>query len=299
MFKFNYSEYDLSTRSLELISIKDEFEASNYIMQNKMEPLSSINYIVSMNSIKKINYEDEEGVSQLVVGTEGKCIFIVDGSDTKILKKFQLSGIPSAISCYGAYDTDYRVHIACRNEIIYTLRNGEIITTIIQVSSKIVNILRLEKSLYVICMNSFFHSYNPTGNKNFSIKQPSEIYCLEECNMKKTRGFKAILLGLKNTEIRLYNDKLLINVITIPETIFGMKFGKLGKSDETLVVCSDKGSIYIKQLEKGVNLEGISHKKINYGGEESTLNIPKKTTMFLDLMEREKEYYKSKKNIIT
>lgn len=253
------------------------------------------NFITSMTSIKKLNPEDEDSVSQLVVGTEGKNIFIIDGSESKIIKKYKLNGTPNSISCYGAYDTDYRIHIACRNEIIYTIRNGEIIKSIIQVSSKIISIERLEKGLYVACMNSYFHCYNPTGKKLLSVKQPSEIYCMELCevnrNSKKT---KLLLIGLRNNDIRLYDDKTLISVITIPETILGIKFGKIGKLEESLFVVSEKGSIYIKQLDKNVNVDSLTYKKIGGINEENTLNIPKKTTMFLELMEREKEYYISK-----
>jgi len=282
----------LSPRSLELLSFKDEFAIKNYILENQMEPLVVSNYITCMSSIKKINPDDEESISQLVVGTEGKNIFLIDGSECKIINKYKINGIPSAISCHGSYDSEYRIYIACRNEIIYTLKNGEVLKSIYQVSSKIINLVRLEKGLYVSCMNSYYHCYSATGKKVFSIKQPSEIYSMEICNMMKSRKMKGVMLGLKNSEVRFYNDKQLLTAVSIPETIFGIRFGKLGKNEDTLIVVSDKGSIYVKQLEKSVNFDGSTYKKVGGGGEESTLNIPKKTTMFLDLMEREKEYYK-------
>lgn len=247
-----------------------------------------------MNVIKKINADDDEGITLLVVGTEGRNIFIIDGGECKIINKFKLAGMPSSICCHGAYDTDFRIYVACRNEIIYIIRNNEVQKTIIQVSSKIINMERLEKALYVACMSSYYHAYNPSGTKVFSIKQPAEIYSLELCDLKQTRKIKLILLGLRNNEIRLYNDRVLLNSIVIQEVILGLKFGRLGKTDENMIIVTDKGSIYIKQLDKAVSIDGMAYKKVNFGMEESTLNIPKKTTMFLDLMEREKEYYKSK-----
>ena len=287
-------EIQLTTRSLELLSFNDEFSQSNYIFENKMESLVMYNYIVCMTTIKKINEDQAEGVDYLIVGTEGKYVFVINGSEMKISTKFKIDGIPNAISAYGAFETDYRIYISCRNEIIYSIRNGEIQKTFLQVSSKILNLIRLEKALYVACMNSYFHSYNVTGKKVFSVKQPSEIFTFEKANLKQTRKLQLLLLGLRNGEVRLYNDKVLIGVCSIPETIFGMKFGKLGKLDECLVLLSDKGSIYVKSLEKSINLETLSYKKQFLEADETSLNVPKKTTLFLELMEREKEYYKSK-----
>ena len=286
----------LTTRSTELLSLKDEFQMRQYITENCLQPIVMAQHITTMGMIKKYNPEEDDTPSQIIIGTEAKVVFIIDGSECKILTKHKVDGIPNAICSFGSYDADYLIYVACRNEIIYVIKNGSVSDTIIQVSSKIVNMFRFEKGLYVACMNSYYHNYSTNGKKLFSFKQPSEIYCLEPCDLYKIRKFRGILLGLKNSEIRLYNDRILVGVISIPEVIFGIKFGKIGKINECLVIVSEKGSIYLKQLEKNVNLDTTSFKKVVLGLEENTLKIPKKTTTFLELMEREKEFYKGMYN---
>lgn len=244
-----------------------------------------------MEVINKFNTQEVETPSNLVIGTEGGNIFVIDGNGSKIIYKNKLASIPTAIATYGAYEADYRVHIACRNEQIYTIRNGELMSTCMQISSRIINIQRLDKGIYLATTNNYFNCYSPDGKKSFSLKMPSEVYCVEQCKIV-AKKFTGILLGLKNSEVRLYNDKVLVSLITIPETIMGLKFGKLGKIDDVLVVVSNKGSIYLKSLDKNVYLDSTSYKKSSDNVEEGSLNIPKKTTLYLDLIEREKENYR-------
>lgn len=247
-----------------------------------------------MSTIKKFG-EEIESPSNLVVGTEGGNVFVIETITSKITSKFKLPNVPTCMSTYGSFDTDYRIHAACRNEIIYTIRNGEIaLNTAIQVSSRVISMHRYERGIYLATFNNYYQSYSVNGKRLFSIKEPAEIFSVESCESRTSRGFKGVLLALKNREIRLYNDKILVNILILPENIMGLKFGRFGKQEDMLVVVSDKGSVYLKVLDKSIHLDTTSYKKPYSVADEGSLNIPKKTTLYLDLMEREKEMFRSK-----
>ena len=111
-------------------------------------------------------------------------------------------------------------------------------------------------------MDNHMHSYHPQGKKNFSIKMPCQITCIELMDCKKSKNFKGIFVALKNSELRLYNEKILLNILKlqvkyffIKEPIFGIKFGKFGREEESLVLITESGSLMIKVLQRNVNLD--------------------------------------------
>jgi Bardet-Biedl syndrome 1 protein len=106
---------------------------------------------------------------------------------------------------------------------------------------------------------------------------------------KSTRNFKGVLISLKNLEVRLYNEKNLVNSFKTSENLFGLKFGRFGNNPECLVLISESGSMIIKSLNKNVNLDSLSYMATKINEEEIILNVPKKTKLYLDLMEREKD----------
>ncbi len=283
----NKSEF--SARSLELLSIKEKEKQITFIDERKHLPIVISNFVVCMTTLKKNNTNDLIATSQIIVGTEGGFVFVIDHSGSKIISKFKIPDIPSQIISLGAYDVDYRLHIAARNNKIYTIKNGELTTVIIDVASKILGMVRTEKSLILATIDDYYQSYSPQGKKKFSIKMPHSISNLEVLDASRTRNFKGVIITLKNGEVRVYNEKNLLNIIKLNENIFGVKFGKFGKDEERLILITDSGSLIIKSLIQNINLDTISYNPQKKTGEELALNVPKKTKFYVDLIEREKE----------
>lgn len=280
---------ELSTRSLELLSIKEDKLRCKFIEERKTLPIIISNFVVCMTTLRKNNAYDLVTTSQIVAGTEGGFIYIIDHSGSKILSKFKIPEVPFQITTLGCHDIDYRIHIAGRSGKIYTIKNGELTTIILDVPGKICGLVRTEKSIIACTMDSYYHSYNPSGKANFSIKLPDSITCVEAMEIKIPRNFKGVLISLRNQELRLYNEKNLINIYKLTENIFGMKFGKFSKNEECLVIITDSGSLFVKSLSKTVNLDVTSHIFQQKSGDDVNLNVPKKTKLYLDLIEREKE----------
>jgi Bardet-Biedl syndrome 1 protein len=280
---------ELSVRSIELLSLKNLDKQITFIEERKHLPIIISNYVVCMTTLKKNNSNDVIATSQIIVGTEGMFVFVIDHSGSKIISKFKIPDTPFQILAVGAYDIDYRLHIATRNNKIYTIKNGELTTVIIDVPNKIIGTVRTDKSLIVATVDDYYQSYTPQGKKNFSIKMPHSISNLEILDASRTRNFKGVILTLKNGEIRLYNEKNLINILKLSENIFGVKFGKFCKDEERLVIITESGSLIIKSLSQNINLDTVSFNLPKKSGEDVNLIVPKKTKFYVDLIEREKE----------
>lgn len=50
------------------------------------------------------------------------------------------------------------------------------------------------------------------------------------------KGFKAIMVALTNSEVHVYRDKYLVDVIKCEDVVTGMKFGRFGREDSSLVM---------------------------------------------------------------
>jgi len=286
--ELQHSSHDvhLSTRSLELLSIKDAQKRLSFVEERKQIPIVISNYITCMTTLKRSDPERIYATSYIVVGTECRIIYVIDYSGSKIISKFKIPCIPFQIASYGAYSIDYKLHVATRNGLIITIGSGEGKPHRIDVGSKILRILRLDKTIVVGTIDSMYRSYYINGNQNFSISLPDTITCMESFDFKKGKYFKGVLITLKNSELRLYNEKQLLNVYKTSQIIFGMTFGKFGSEEDNLILVSESGCIMVKSLlHSNLDKEFILNKPL----EDGNMNVPKKTKLYLDLIEREKE----------
>lgn len=59
------------------------------------------------------------------------------------------------------------------------------------------------------------------------------------------------LVGLSNSELRIYNEKQLIHVLKLDGTIMGMKFGVYGREDGVLIMLLKNKGLDIRILQRG------------------------------------------------
>jgi len=50
------------------------------------------------------------------------------------------------------------------------------------------------------------------------------------------KGVQAVMVALANNEVHTYIDKHLVDVMTTEDVVTGMKYGKFGREDATLVM---------------------------------------------------------------
>ena len=279
----------LSTRSLEFLSLETADERTRFIEGVKDSPLIQQTVITCLAVLKK-DKEDDTGVGYLIIGTENNRVLILD-SQFQILRKVQLPAPPVFICTTGLYDVDYRIVIACRNGSISTIKNGEPLSVAIELESQICGMVRVDKSIVVGTMSNTVHAYHVKGKKQYSLYMPAAITNMAAICQETQKGSKACIIALANGEVRVYNGKILINTVQIRDIVTGMRFGRYGREDATLIMTTVSGAVIIKILPRLANLEVQKGVQTGPPAEQSIpLKVPKKTRLYVEQTEREKQF---------
>lgn len=245
---------ELSTRSLELLSLPDLNSKQFFIEERKHIPITITNYITSMCLLRKDALETETSLSNIVIGTECGFIIIVDQSGSKIILKTKIPSIPHLIATSGCYDIEYHIYIATRDNIIFFIRNGELTSLQIEIPNKIFGLIKTNKSVIVGCANATVHSYNQIGQKNFTFGLPANLTCMEPIEIKTYPLFSGYALGLKNGEVRIYSERQLNFVYKFSEAIHCIKFGNYSTFGKTFIFITESGGLIAKKL-KNIDLD--------------------------------------------
>jgi Bardet-Biedl syndrome 1 protein len=285
----------LSTRSLNLLAITNRAEQDAFINAQKNLPLVQLTVATCMETLNK-NMQTERAVSSLVVGTESRHVLIMDPSGTAILKKFELPSVPVLLAVQGTYDVEYRIVVATRNGNVYQIKKGKVMGTVIELETAAVGLVLLDKSMLVGCMDSVVHSFHFKGKKNYSLYLPDSIACMELVRLQRIKYQRALVVALANGEVRLYNKKYLIHTLTpatspgvYPESVAAMRFGAYGREEAALILCYKSGGLTIKMLQRQADLEAQNLAPGPPPEQDIPLNVPKKTKLYVEQTQRERD----------
>ena len=140
--------------------------------------------------------------------------------------------------------------MACRNGKIYQIRQGKVQDQEISIESKPVGLLRLDKQIVVAGMDNVVQSFYLKGKKSFSMTMPSEICTLHKMTVNRQTTLNLMIVALKNGQIKLYNEKNLINTLQTDDICNGVVFGIFGREEGCLVVNSANGGMQAKILQR-------------------------------------------------
>lgn len=204
--------------------------------------------------LRKDGLETETSLSNIVIGTECGFVYIIDQSGSKIILKIKIPSVPHLIATSGCYDIEYQIYLATRDNIIYTIRNSELTSLQIEIAAKIFGIVKTPKGLIVGCADATVHSYNQIGQKNFAFGLPADLTCLEALEIKTYPLFAGYMLGLKNGEFRVYNERVLNFVFKFAESVHCVKFGNYSNYGKTFIFITESGGLIAKKL-KNIDLD--------------------------------------------
>ena len=275
----------LSQMTLHLLIIKQQEEQIKFLEENKNTRTQLRNYITCISYIHKDNTNDINTNSYLVIGTENCSIYIIDYTKKKPLSDIKLPEVPFLIQCQGGYNTEHTILVGDRGCTVYVIKK-DIITNKCIIPQPLVSLIITPKNFYVGTISNNYISYNFTGDKIFSIIQPAVITCME-FYYRKIEDLPIVIIALKNQEVRFYNNKILLIVMKVHDNIFGMKFGRYATVDDCLVLFTYSGSLIVKTFGKENKFSKLKYEEENKS--EGKIVIPKKSSLFLDLAEREKE----------
>lgn len=279
----------LTVRSLRYLQLTDVADFEAFVNLYKNAPLRRQTVITCLSTLKK-SMADEDAISCLVLGTESKSVYVLDPEAFTVLTTMELPSVPVFLSVTGLYDVEYRIVVACRNGCIYTLKRGsqDTIKYCIELNSQPVGLERINKHIYVATMDEALHCYSSKGKKLWTVKLPANITTIETMEYNQ-KGFKAVIVALDNCQVHIYKEKYLVNVIKTQDVVTGLKFGRFGREDGTLIMTTRGGGLLIKIMKRNAVFQ---EKDISAGppaAQNQKLNVPKKTKLFVDQTMRERE----------
>ncbi|XP_047132073.1 Bardet-Biedl syndrome 1 protein homolog isoform X1 [Hydra vulgaris] len=277
----------LTVRSLKFLQLPLE-EAESFAAVHKFAPLKRQSIITCMKSLTK-SASEEIGISCLVVASENQDLFILDTEAFTILEKMTVSSVPVFLAVTGLFDVDYRILIACRNAKVYSLKKGQSEAKLcIEMQSPIVGLERVGKNIALACVDNTVTCFSNKSKKLWTIHLPALVTTISVLN-HKARGYRALMVALENCQVHIYKDKTLCDIINTPDVVTGLKFGRFGREDGTLVMTTKGGGLIIKILKRTSNLENTNLSNEKRNPVLTTLNVPRKTKLFLDQALRERE----------
>ncbi|XP_072277428.1 BBSome complex member BBS1 isoform X4 [Pyxicephalus adspersus] len=228
------AEIPLSVRSLRYLML-DPQEMEAFVNTYKQLPLKRQTVITCMATLKK-NMSDKDAVCCLVIGTENGEIFILDPEAFTILTRVSLPNVPTLLDVNGQYDIEYRVTVACRNGSVYILRrDSKRPKYSIELNSQVVGLLRVQKNIIIGTSQEILYGYSQKGKRLWTVTLPAPIMTMSLLE-QKSRSIQTVLVGLKNLEVHLYRDKNLLSIISTPDIVTSVCFGRYGREDDTLIM---------------------------------------------------------------
>lgn len=68
---------------------------------------------------------------------------------------------------------------------------------------------------------------------------PASITTIEAMDYK-ARSFTAVLVALSNQEVHIYKEKYLVDILKMDDIVTGMRFGRFGREDGTLIMSAKR-----------------------------------------------------------
>lgn len=283
--------------SQKLINL-DEEERQDFIRENSEELLQKVPTITAMTTLKRTS-NDIKAASCLVIATDAGDILILDSQSFTILhtaKVCSFRGTPTLISSSGQFDVDFKIVVSTREGSLCLIRKtwleGRQITKLEQPATGLA-LLPIDQTIVVVCMNSSLLCFSKKGKKLWSVRLPASAMCMVPVQLPHL-GVTLVCVALKGGIVQLYSQKNLVDQFTMPETISAMTFGRLGQEDHVLVLITTDGSLIVKILKRTAVFSTTEITKLPDSTDSHlSLEIPKKTKVFVEQTTRERENAKA------
>ncbi|KHJ43673.1 hypothetical protein D918_06178 [Trichuris suis] len=286
----------MSLISQQFFALNDRKVESSFIEANKSNVLRCSATITCLATIKK-SLNSQEEADWLLAGTEQGGIFLIDCASFNVQWTSQLPAVPCFIAVKGAHGQDHRILVCCRNANVYALRRvakETVIKPILTLRCHAVGMTMVEGKVFIGTMDDCLGFYTTAGKKLWSKQLPSSILAMSPMNYPQ-KNFEAVLVSLANRSIHVYKDDGLSNIINLDDNVTALCFGCFGRDKGVLVMATASGNIRLKLLRRNAKLtEKVPDEKIIAIGEQQRrLPLPKKTKLFVDQANRERENYRA------
>ena len=279
----------LSPRSLSLLLLTDPSTQLAYVNQHRSVAYQQLTVVTCMSTIYK-SQSNDGSISQLIIGTESGSVLILEPNSSTVHKTFSLSSTPSMMAVEGQLDIDYRVMVACRDGLLYSIKKGKLLGSVLQMESLITGLAIVDKVVYVACMDCCVHAYSFKGKKLFTISVGVTIAAVDVLHLKKVKNLKLLIVATTTGQLHLYHRKALLSTLQ-HDPLQAVRFGQYGREDATLALISATGALSIKILQRSASFDTSDTQAAPPPPPEQDipLRVPKKTKLYVEQTQRERE----------
>ncbi|XP_055336687.1 Bardet-Biedl syndrome 1 protein-like [Paramacrobiotus metropolitanus] len=280
--KETYSEALFTQRTKSFLLISND-ERDYFVQEYSEKPLFRSSVITCMATVNK-KLKEEGSDQYLVLGTESRHLYIVDALTNLVKAQHEVPDVPAAVATHGTFHERYRLFISCRDGKIYTITKDFSEITCVAPNDRPITMLNTGKHLVVPCMDGVIYFYKGKNNE-LHHKCEHPIACAEVIKYEPT-GFKAVAVALMNKEVLFFKEDQLVDTFTCDDVVTAMKYGKFDREDGALALVLRNGTVIIKLIKRRAKFEQITTEKVIKPIQQL---IPKRSTLFLDQTQRERE----------
>jgi len=93
--------------------------------------------------------------------------------------------VPVFLHCDGQFDVDYKCYVACRNGCVYLVSKGQVDEMKIQIESKPVGMVRIDRNLVIAGMDNTIKAFTLKGKKSYAVQLPEQIVSISSMPVLK------------------------------------------------------------------------------------------------------------------
>ncbi|PAV64402.1 hypothetical protein WR25_11417 [Diploscapter pachys] len=227
---------NLSAISQTLLTLPED-ERDAFVQKYASKGLSNPSTITCVTTMKR---SSAETLDVLICGTERGQVHVVDST----------------------YDVEYRIFVVTRNGKIYSLSREDQTcseSAIIECNCPIVDLVIHNRSLAVANADKTLSFFTMKGRRLNRIKINEEIRALEQF-VYVAKQFTGVIVQLES-ELRIYNEHYLLDVITFDKPISWVKYGEYGREDGALLVGNKEGGLSIRLFRRKATFEEKVYQK--------------------------------------
>jgi len=252
--------------------------------------------ITCMDVLKK-DSEEPDAISLIVVGTESGHVYILpqDPSNSNFLCKLQLpTSCPVMFSVSGMFDVDWRIVVASRDGKLYTIKGGDVRGTavmtgnVVDAGCSVIAMTRQDKLTWVATMDKLLSCYSVKGKRTATIVLNEDVADMTCISVKRAKTNFLLLVALASGEIRMYKESRIFHTFRVEAPVTALRFGPYGREASSLVIVHGNGALTFKILKRLADLDGSNTSSIPED-QETPLAIPKKTKLYVEQTQRERE----------
>eukprot|EP01138_Halocafeteria_seosinensis_P013052 gb/GECG01013330.1/.p1 GENE.gb/GECG01013330.1/~~gb/GECG01013330.1/.p1 ORF type:complete len:571 (+),score=54.23 gb/GECG01013330.1/:1-1713(+) len=286
-------EVNLTVRSRQFLALETNEEQEEFMDRLASVPLVSHTVVTCLGKLKR-NSLDQSESDHLVVGTESGQVLVLQSGANAIEQHYNLPSVPVGISASGIWETESRIVVGCRNGRLYTIRNKKKVTTEFDTASPIVGFCLVQQELFVACSDQSFQCYHVKGRKLWTMRFDKKISSVFPLT---TETMSACLVGFENGNVKTLTSegKEMLHETgpdEVNDSVSAIRFGRFGREDHCLIICFRSGALKVKIIPRRVVSGELLANQSNKSEESSSLNIPKKTRLYVEQTQREQAEFR-------